>query len=97
MRGALFEDGWQRFLRRLRRLWGELRNRGPLGGVSTRGAWRFREFRSESRQLDRWDDDGGASIRGGLAVIHPLPPLTTLDGTTPLASIKSDDEFRCFE
>lgn len=87
MHGALFNDGWQRFLERLRRLWGELRNRGPFGGVATRGTWSFRGSLSESlagiirplrardetraghpqeqtapqrRQLERWDDDGGA-------------------------------------
>jgi len=55
------QDGWQDFLRRLRRLWGQLREElprplmpGPLANTLAI---------EHAGRLDVWDDEGGASAR----------------------------------
>jgi len=52
MGGNAVENGWRRFLDRLKRLWGKLRD----GGLAP-------TFVSAAACLDVWEDDGGAGAR----------------------------------
>lgn len=58
MQDNTIEDGWQRFLEKLRRLWGKLRS-SELPKTAVNAA------------VDAWEDDGGATTRPTEAKADP--------------------------